>query len=72
MLARVPDMGPFTVDQAIASVTLHPATGGNTPAIKYALDGQSNDDFPPGLAFNSTTRVLSGTPTEVGVLHCLL
>ena len=65
VLASVLNMN-FTVGVAIASVTLDPATGGNTPAIKYALDAQSNDDFPPGLEFNRISRELSGTPTEVG------
>ena len=43
------------------SVTLPTATGGNTP-ITYALTGT----LPAGVTFVSSTRVLSGTPTEDG------
>ena len=50
VLARVPNKN-FTVGVAIASETLDPATGGNTPMIEYELDAQS-PDFPPGLEFN--------------------
>ncbi len=65
VLAPVPNKN-YTVGVAITTETLPAATGGNTPTITYALDAQSNDDFPPGLAFSPTSRQLSGTPTEVG------
>ena len=42
------------------SVTLPTATGGNPPII-YAVSGR-----PAWLAFNATSRVLSGTPTATG------
>ena len=48
-----------TVGTAITPVTV-PAADGD-PAPTYAASG-----LPAGLAFNTTTRVLSGTPTAAG------
>ena len=50
----------WTQNQAIASVTVPSASG--TPAPTYAAVGA----LPTGINFNSTTRVLSGTPTAAG------
>lgn len=49
-----------TVGTAIASVTVPAASG--TPTPTYAVQGS----LPAGLAFNTSTRVLSGTPTAAG------
>ena len=50
----------FTVDVAIdPAVTLPAATGGDGTLL-YAL----TPALPPGLAFDETSRTLSGTPTE--------
>ena len=49
-----------TVGEAITAVTVPEATGG--PAPTYAAVG----NLPAGLAFNDTTRVMSGTPTAAG------
>ena len=60
----VPSYGAGT---AIPPLTLPAATGGTTP-ISYTLTGPNLADLSevPGLMFNATTRVLSGTPTAVG------
>ena len=50
----------WTVGSAIAPITV-PAANGN-PAPTYTAVGS----LPAGIAFNTTTRVLSGTPTAVG------
>ena len=62
----MPSFGSETIaDQSymenapITSITLPPATGGDAP-LTYSL----NPALPEGLTFNSSTRVLSGTPTE--------
>ena len=52
----------YTVDTAITALTLPVASGG-TGTVTYTLVGA----VPPGLTFEPTTRVLSGTPTKVGV-----
>ena len=64
--AEVPDR-TWAVDEAIAPLTLPTATGAGP--VTYALTGPNGEDVSeavPGLTFNSTTRVLSGTPTEEG------
>ena len=45
---------------AITSITVPAASG--APAPTYAVQGS----LPAGIAFNTTTRVISGTPTAVG------
>ena len=45
---------------AITSITVPAATG--TPTPTYAVQGT----LPAGISFNTTTRVISGTPTAVG------
>ena len=45
---------------AITSITVPTASG--TPTPTYAVEGS----LPAGIAFNTTTRVISGTPTAVG------
>ena len=54
----------YSVNTAIPSLTLPNATGGTgaSPRRVYELD-----PLPAGLAFDSTTRILSGTPTDPGV-----
>ena len=64
--AEVPDR-TWAVDEAIAPLTLPTATGAGP--VTYALTGPNGEDVSeavPGLTFNSTTRVLSGTPTRAG------
>ena len=51
----------FTRDHTIDRVTLPPAVGG-TGTFAYSLTPEV-----PGLSFDPTTRVLSGTPTTTGV-----
>ena len=49
----------------ITDLTLPPATGG-TGTLTYTLTGPSDAALSqgvPGLTFNTTARVLSGTPT---------
>ena len=58
----------YTMGQTITDLTLPAATGG-TGTLTYTLrDGTGNDvdgtdNAVPGLTFNTTARVLSGTPT---------
>ena len=65
---NVPGDQTYTMGTAITPLTLPPATGG-TGTLTYTLrDGSGNDvdavdNAVPGLTFNTTTRVLSGTPT---------
>ena len=61
----VPVVLPTTADQTATvgnafSLTLPAATEGTTPYV-YTATGQ-----PPGVNFNATSRVLSGTPTAAG------
>ena len=56
----------YTVDMGITALTLPTATGGNG-AITYALTGPNANELPPGLTFDTATRVLSGTPTTATV-----
>ena len=49
-----------TAGTAIAAVTVPAATG--TPTPTYSVDGA----LPSGLSFNTSTRVISGTPTAPG------
>ena len=50
----------YTIDTAIPTLTLPPATGGTTP-LTYTLTPAAS--IPAGLTFNPTARTLSGTPT---------
>ena len=61
----MPDFGSETISEIVAtrgtamtSVTLPAATGGDG-TLTYSL----SPNLPTGMAFNATTRVLSGTPT---------
>ena len=54
------DAQSWVQNTAITSVTVPAASG--TPTPTYAVVGT----LPAGLAFNTTTRVISGTPTAVG------
>ena len=51
----------FTKDEAITTVTLPAATGGNGDTLEYTL----SPDLPAGLTFDASTRQISGTPTAV-------
>ena len=51
----------YTMGQIITALTLPAATGGTAPLTYTLRDGSGNDV--PGLAFNTATRVLFGTPT---------
>ena len=62
------DSRDYTVDTAIAPLTLPEATGGFPPHT-YALTGPGDVDVSeavPGLSFDPATRELSGTPTRAG------
>ncbi len=50
----------FTIGEAIAALVLPEATGG-LPPINYTL----TPTLPAGLAFDTSTRTISGTPTVV-------
>ena len=54
------DAQTWTQDETIASITVPTASGNPTPS--YAVQGS----LPSGIAFNTSTRVISGTPTTVG------
>ena len=54
------DAQTWTTGTAIASITVPTATGNPTPT--YAVVG----NLPAGIAFNTGTRVISGTPTAAG------
>ena len=54
------DAQSWTQNTAITSITVPEATG--TPTPTYAAVGA----LPAGIAFNTSTRVISGTPTAVG------
>ena len=59
MLAAIADQA-YTIGEAIPALVLPEATGGRSP-YAYAL----RPEPPAGLAFDSTARRLSGTPTVV-------
>ena len=65
---NAPNDQTYTMGQAITALTLPAATGG-TGTLTYTLrEGTGNDvdavdNAVPGLTFNTTSRVLSGTPT---------
>ena len=50
----------FTVDEPIDPAVMLPAATGGDGTLLYAL----TPALPPGLAFDETSRTLSGTPTE--------
>ena len=54
------DAQAWTQNQAITAITVPEADG--TPAPTYAAVGS----LPAGIAFNTTSRVLSGSPTAAG------
>ena len=54
------DAQSWTRNAAITNITVPAATG--TPAPTYTAVGS----LPAGIAFNTTTRAISGTPTAVG------
>ena len=54
------DSQSWTVGTAITPITVPEADGDPTPT--YAVQGSA----PAGIAFNTTTRVISGTPTVAG------
>ena len=56
----------YTQGTKIDDLQLPAATGG-TGTLTYTLTGlATNRDLPPGLEFDPNTRILSGTPTELG------
>ena len=58
----------YTMGTEIPALTLPAATGG-TGTLTYTLTGPSDaalSQAVPGLTFNTTSRVLSGTPTTAG------
>ena len=65
---NAPNDQTYTMGRPITALTLPLATGG-TGTLTYTLrDGTGNDvdttdNAVPGLTFNTTSRVLSGTPT---------
>ena len=54
------DAQTWEMGTAIAAITVPEADG--TPAPTYAVEGV----LPAGIAFDTTTRVISGTPTATG------
>ena len=70
VLNRTPDFGSatfaptFTVNVPIPSTTLPAVVSSGNGATVYVINSNS---LPAGLTFAPTTRVLSGTPTTVGV-----
>ena len=70
VLNRTPDFGSatfaptFTVNVPIPSTTLPAVVSSGNGATVYVLNSNS---LPAGLNFDAATRVLSGTPTAVGV-----
>ena len=54
------DAQTWTQNTAIAAITVPEADG--TPAPTYAVEGS----LPAGIAFDTATRVISGTPTATG------
>ena len=71
---NAPNDQTYTMGQTITALTL-PAASGGTGTLTYTLrDGSGNDvdttdNAVPGLTFNTTARVLSGTPTETANDH---
>ena len=62
---NAPNDQTYTMGRPITALTLPPATGG-TGTLTYTLTGPSDaalSQVVPGLTFNTTSRVLSGTPT---------
>ena len=62
---NAPNDQTYTMGRPITALTLPPATGG-TGTLTYTLTGPSDAALNvavPGLTFNTTSRVLSGTPT---------
>ena len=62
-----PDNRVYVVNTAIDPPVTLPAATGGTGDITYTLTGPNGVDLRevPGLMFNATTRVLSGTPNTV-------
>ncbi|MHA4894347.1 Ig-like domain-containing protein [Pedobacter sp. PWIIR3] len=56
-------MADGTVGSPYATETIPAATGGTAPYTYVATN------LPPGLAFNATTRQISGTPTQSGTFN---
>ena len=54
----------YIVGMAISDLTL-PAGGGGKSPLTYTLTGAGGSALPDGLAFDVTTRILSGTPTTM-------
>ena len=62
---NAPSDQTYTMDRPITALTLPAATGG-TGTLTYTLTGPASAALSvavPGLTFNTTARVLTGTPT---------
>ena len=57
----------YTVSVQINNLPLPEAERGNKRPLMYSLGRSSSPILPDGLFFNSATRIITGTPTEIGV-----
>ena len=57
----------YTVSVQINNLPLPAAVRGNKTPLMYSLGRLSSPILPPGLFFNPETRIITGTPTEIGV-----
>ena len=62
----IPDQ-TYMVSVQINNLPLPAAARGNKGPLMYSLGRLSSPILPPGLFFNSETRIITGTPTEIGV-----
>ena len=62
----IPDQ-TYMVSVQINNLPLPAAARGNKGPLMYSLGRLSSPILPPGLFFNPETRIITGTPTEIGV-----
>lgn len=70
----LPIVGPTGLNEQTSPTTEFTATGYLNQPFSYQVGALNHDEFlaqdlPPGLSINSTTGIISGTPTAPGVFY---